>query len=66
MKGAILQTTSGLGTILTDIGSFVTAGIGWMGEVAEFVMAEPFVLLMAVIIPLSGWAIGGLKRLTRL
>lgn len=66
MKGAILQTTSSLGTILTDIGSFVTAGVGWMGDVAAFVMSEPFVLLMAVIIPLSGWAIGGLKRLTRL
>lgn len=66
MKGAILDTVYTLETILTDIGKFVTSGVGWMGDVADFVMGEPFIMLMAVIIPLSGWAIGGLKRLTRL
>lgn len=60
-----MQTVD-LSTILTDVGKFVTAGITWMGEVADFIMGEPFILLMAVIIPLSGWAIGGIKRLIRL
>lgn len=66
LKGGYLTTEANLSSILSDIGSFVTAGVGWMGTVADYVMGEPFVLLMAVIIPLSGWAIGGLKRLTRL
>lgn len=65
LKGGLL-TDTGLATILSDVGSFVTAAVGWMGSIADFVMGEPFVLLMAVIIPLSGWAIGGIKRLTRL
>lgn len=64
-KGVFLQAT-GLDSILTDVGKFVTEGVSWMGSIADFVMGEPFVLLMAVIIPLSGWAIGGIKRLTRL
>lgn len=66
MKGAISDTTYTLDTILTDVGKFVTQGVSWMTTVADFVMGEPFILLMVVIIPLSGWAIGGIKRLTRL
>ena len=57
---------TGMASIIADIGTFLTAAVGWMGEVAEFVMGEPFVLLMAVVIPLSVWAIGGLKRLISL
>ena len=52
-----------MSTIISDIGTFLTAAVGWMGEVADFIVGEPFILLMAVVIPLSGWAIGGLKRL---
>lgn len=66
MKGAISDTTYNLETILTDVGKFVTQGITWMTSIADFVMGEPFVMLMVVIIPLSGWGIGALKRLTRL
>lgn len=61
-----MEPVTGMSAIIADIGTFLTAAVGWMGEVAEFVMAEPFVLLMAVVIPLSGWAIGGLKRLISL
>ena len=61
-----MEELTGMAAILADIGSYLTAAVGWMGEIAEFVMGEPFVLLMAVVIPLSGWAIGGLKRLISL
>ena len=49
--------------IIGDIGQFLTAAVGWMGEVADFIVGEPFILLMCCVIPLSGWAIAGLKRL---
>lgn len=65
LKGGLL-TEASLTGIISDIGEFLTAGITWMGQVADFIMGEPFVLLTVVIIPLSGWAIGGIKRLTRL
>lgn len=61
-----METTTGMAQIIADIGTFLTAAVGWMGEVADFIMGEPFVLLMAIVIPLSGWAIGGLKRLISL
>lgn len=61
-----MEPVTGMTQIIADIGTFLTAAVGWMGEVADFIMQEPFVLLMAIVIPLSGWAIGGLKRLISL
>lgn len=53
-------------TVISNIGTFLTAAVGWMGDVAAFVVSEPIILLLAVVVPLSGWAIGGLKRLISL
>lgn len=53
-------------TVISNIGTFLTAAVGWMGDVAAFVVSEPIVLLLAVVVPLSGWAIGGLRRLINL
>lgn len=52
--------------MISDIGQFLTAAVGWMGQVAEFVVGEPIVMLLAVVVPLSGWAISGLRRLINL
>ena len=49
--------------IITDITSFLTAAVGWMGTVADTVTAEPVILLLAVVVPLSGFAVGLLRRL---
>lgn len=59
MEGAVAT----MADVISNIGTFLTAAVGWMGEVADFVMAEPIVLLLAVVVPLSGWAISGLRRL---
>ncbi len=58
-----MQTEATMATVISDISSFLTAAVGWMGDVAAFIMSEPIVLLLAVVVPLSGWAIGGLRRL---
>lgn len=52
--------------MISNIGQFLTAAVGWMGQVAEFVVGEPIVMLLAVVVPLSGWAISGLRRLINL
>lgn len=52
--------------IISDIGLYLTAAVGWMGQVAEFVVGEPIIMLLAVVVPLSGWAISGLRRLINL
>lgn len=52
--------------MISNITSFVTAAIGWITDFAEMVVADPLLLLMVVTVPLAGFGIGGLKRLTRL
>lgn len=53
-------------SMITAISSFVTAAVGWITDMAEAVVADPLMLLMVVAVPLAGFGIGGLKRLTRL
>lgn len=52
--------------MISAITSFVTAAVGWITDMAEAVVADPLMLLMVVVVPLTGFGIGGLKRLTRL
>ena len=65
MKGVILQAVD-ISAILSSVGSFLTAAVGWMGDVIAFVSSEPILLLMVVLMPVGGFAIGGLRRLIRL
>lgn len=55
-----------MNTFVTMIGDFFTGAIGWVGQVIDLVESEPLLCLFCVAVPLSGWAIGGLKRLIRL
>lgn len=61
MEDAVTMTQ-----LIPQITEFVTAGISWMGDVAQFVTSNALTILMVIAVPLSGWGIGGLKRLTRL
>lgn len=53
-------------SIVTDIGVFFTGAIAWVGDVIQVINENPLLMLMCVAVPLSGWAIGALKRLIRL
>lgn len=55
-----------LSTILTDVGSFFTQAVTWMGDVVEFIISNPLCLLLVVALPVSGYAIGAVKRIIRL
>ena len=55
-----------LATFLTNIGSFVTAAIGWIGSVLNTVMDNPALFVLVIAIPVAGVAIGYLSRLIRL
>ena len=55
-----------LSTILTDVGTFFTSAIGWLGEVLDVVVSNPVLLIMVVAMPVAGVAIGYLSRLIRL
>lgn len=55
-----------MSTIVTDIGTFFTGAIDWVGDVIQVVVENPLLMCLVVAVPLSGWAIGALKRLIRL
>lgn len=55
-----------LDAILTSIGTFFTAAIGWLGEAIEVVVSNPVLLIMVVAMPIAGFAVGLLSRLIRL
>lgn len=51
-----------LASILSDIGSIITAAFGWVGTAVTQITSSPLILL-AVVIPFVGLGIGLLKRL---
>lgn len=55
-----------LASILSNIGTFFTQAITWMGDVLEVVVSEPALLIMVIAMPICGFAVGLLSRLIRL
>lgn len=55
-----------MSAFLTDIGTFFTQAIGWMGEVLTEVTSNPALLVMVLAMPICGFAVGLLSRLVRL
>lgn len=55
-----------LSPFLTNVGSFLTAAVGWIGSVLNTVMDNPALFVLVLAIPIAGVAIGYLSRLIRL
>lgn len=51
---------------LTNIGTFLTTAIDWMGDVLSTVTASPELTVMVLAMPIAGFAVGLLARLIRL
>lgn len=51
---------------LTDIGTFFTQCITWLGDVLDTVTGNPALLVMVLAMPICGFAVGLLARLIRL
>lgn len=55
-----------MSAFLTDIGTFFTQAIAWMGDVLTEVTSNPALLVMVLAMPICGFAVGLLSRLVRL
>lgn len=55
-----------LSTLLTNVGTFFTQAITWVGEALDVVVSNPALFVMVIAIPVAGVAIGYLSRLFRL
>lgn len=51
---------------LTQIGSFFTQALTWMGDVMDVIIADPALLVLVLAMPVCGFAVGLLNRLIRM
>lgn len=59
-------TPSTMTTFLTDIGTFFTQAITWLGSVLSTVVSTPALLVLVIAMPVIGFAVGLLSRLIHL
>jgi len=52
--------------LLTNIGTFFTQSIDWLGEVLTTVTSNPALLVLVIAMPVCGFAVGLLGRLIRM
>lgn len=55
-----------MAAFLTEIGTFLTTSIEWMGNVLTTVTASAPLTVMVLAMPIAGFAVGLLSRLIRL
>lgn len=55
-----------MASFLTEIGTFLTTAIGWMGDVLTEVTSTPALMVLVLAMPIAGFAVGLLSRLIRL
>lgn len=51
---------------LTNIGTFFTQAMTWMGDVLDAVIANPALTVLVLAMPICGFAVGLLRRLINL
>ena len=54
-----------MSAFLTDLGSMLTAAIGWMGDLLEFVTGNPVILVPLLVFFVTGGVIGLVMRILR-
>lgn len=55
-----------MSTFLTEIGTFFTQCVTWLGDVLDVIVANPALLVLVIAMPIVGFAVGLLGRLIRL
>lgn len=55
-----------MSSFLTEIGTFFTQSITWLGDVLDVIVANPALTVMVLAMPIVGFAVGLLSRLIRL
>ena len=60
------MTEGAMSAILTEIGTFFTQSVTWMGDILDTVIASPALLILVIAMPVVGFAFGLLGRLIRM
>lgn len=57
---------SAMAAFLTDIGTFFTQSVGWMGDILQNVTDSPALTVLVLGFPIVGFSFGLLRRLISL
>lgn len=55
-----------MSSFLTEIGTFFTQSVTWLGDVLDTIVSNPALLVLVIAMPVVGFAVGLLGRLIRL
>lgn len=55
-----------MSAFLTEIGTFFTQSVTWLGDILDVIVQNPALLVMVIAMPVVGFAVGLLSRLIRL
>ena len=55
-----------MSAFLTEIGTFFTQSVTWLGDVLNVIVESPALLVLVIAMPVVGFAVGLLGRLIRL
>lgn len=55
-----------MSAFLTEIGTFFTQSVTWLGDVLDVIVSNPALLVLCIAMPVVGFAVGLLGRLIRL
>ena len=55
-----------MSALLTEIGTFFTQSVTWMGDILDTVIASPALLILVIAMPVVGFAFGLLGCLIRM
>lgn len=67
MKGdSFMEPALTMSEFLTNIGTFFTQSVTWLGDVLDVVVENPALTVLVLAMPIVGFAVGLLGRLIRL
>ena len=55
-----------MSALLTDIGTFFTQSVTWLGNILTTITGNPALLILRIAMPVIGFAVGLLNRLIRM
>lgn len=61
-----MPVVTSMADFLTNIGTFFTQSVSWLGEVLDVVVENPALTVLVLAMPIVGFAVGLLGRLIRL
>lgn len=59
------MTPTVMETFISNVGSVLTALIGWMGDILAFVMEQPAIFIPLLVFAIISFAVGILMRVIR-